>query len=205
MEMHSLLSLLEGFSTGAGLIIAIGAQNVFVLKQGIAKNQVFATALFCAFTDALLISIGVAGLGTLLTSSPILLLISKWGGAAFLAYYGFRSFRAVFTSQSLKLDKKGPQHPGLKQTLLILAALSFLNPHVYIDTVVLLGSLSAQFSGDQRFFFALGAILASFIWFFGMCYGARFLAPLFAKSLSWKILDFLIGCTMWGIALSLIM
>lgn len=205
MEMHSFISLFEGFSTGAGLIIAIGAQNAFVLKQGIAKNQVFATALFCAFTDALLISIGVAGLGTLLTASPILLLISKWGGALFLAYYGFRSFRAVFSSQSLKLDKKGPQHPGLKETLLILAALSFLNPHVYIDTVILLGSISAQFSGENRLFFALGAVLASFIWFFGMCYGARFLAPLFAKPLSWKILDFLIGCTMWAIALSLVL
>lgn len=205
MEPHFLLSLLEGFSTGAGLIIAIGAQNAFVLKQGIAKNQVFATALFCAFTDALLICIGVAGLGTLLTTSPILLLISKWGGALFLAYYGFRSFCAVFSSQSLKLDKKGHQHPSLKKTLLILAALSFLNPHVYIDTVVLLGSISAQFAGESRLFFALGAILASFIWFFGMCYGARFLAPLFAKPLSWKILDIIIGCTMWGIAFSLVL
>lgn len=200
-----LISLLEGFSTGAGLIIAIGGQNAFVLKQGILKNQVFVTAFFCALTDALLISFGVAGLGTILTSIPLLMIISKWGGALFLFYYGCRSFRAVFSSQSLKITRKGPERPSLKETLLLLTALSYLNPHVYIDTVLLLGSISAQFAQKERFFFALGAIIASFLWFFSLCYGARFLAPIFSKPLSWKILDFIVGCVMWGIALSLIL
>lgn len=203
--MSYFFPFLEGCGTGAGLIIAIGAQNAFVLKQGILKNQVFATALFCAVTDAFLISIGVAGFGELLSLNPILLLVAKWGGAAFLFYYGIRSFRSVFSDHTLKINKKGPGHPSLKESILVLCALSFLNPHVYLDTVVLLGTIGAQFEGMNRLFFTLGAISASFIWFFGMCYGARYLAPLFGKPSSWKILDFLIGCIMWGIAISLVL
>ncbi|HQS83620.1 MAG: amino acid transporter [Alphaproteobacteria bacterium 16-39-46] len=197
------LPLLEGFGTGAGLIIAIGAQNAFVLKQGLLKNHVFATALFCALIDALLIAVGVLGFGQVVSQSPLLLNIATWGGAAFLIYYGGRSFYAVFSTQSLDVHTS-TKHPSLKATLLTLSALSFLNPHLYLDTVVLLGSISAQFQENSRLFFALGAILASFLWFFSLSYGARFLAPLFRKPMAWKILDFLIGCTMFGIALSLI-
>lgn len=200
-----LFPFLEGCGTGASLIIAIGAQNAFVLKQGILKNHVFATALFCAITDALLITIGVAGFGELLTLNPILLVIAKWGGAAFLFYYGLRAFWSVFSDHSLKINQKEPALPSLKETILILCALSFLNPHVYLDTVVLLGTIGSQFESVSRVFFTLGAIFASFTWFFGVCYGARYLAPLFSKPASWKVLDFLIGCIMWGIALSLVL
>lgn len=194
----------EGCGTGAGLIIAIGAQNAFVLKQGILKNHVFVTVLICALLDALLISLGVGGFGALLTTNILLLNFAKWGGAGFLFYYGFRSFRAVFKSESLIIES-GPERPTLKSTILITLALTLLNPHVYLDTVVLLGSIGAQFPPSERFFFALGAMVASFIWFFALGYGARYLETFFQKPLSWKILDFLIGCIMWAIALSLLL
>ena len=203
MEEFCLAPFWEGFGTGAGLIMAIGAQNAFVLKQGILKNHVFITVLICAIIDALLICVGVGGVGTLLTTNALLLGVARWGGVAFLGYYGFRSFRSVFKSEALHLDASR-QKPTLKMTLVSVFMFSLLNPHVYLDTVVLLGSISAQFPLEQRLFFALGAMLASFVWFFTMGYGARYLAPLFQKPIAWKILDFLIGCIMWGIALSLV-
>lgn len=203
METSWSLSMLSGFGTGAGLIIAIGAQNAFVLKQGLLRNRVFVTALFCALLDAFLIGIGVGGFGSALASNPFLLTCAKWGGALFLIYYGAKSFYAVFSSHTL--DVHAPQrNPSLKSTLLTLSALSLLNPHVYLDTVVLLGSISAQFQKEERIFFGVGAAFASLVWFFSLCYGARFLAPLFRKPISWKILDFLIGCVMIAIALSLL-
>ena len=194
---------LEGYGTGAGLIIAIGAQNAFVLKQGILKNYVFLTACLCAIFDATLIGFGIGGFGSLIATNALLLLCARWGGSAFLFYYGFKSFRAVFHSASLKLDATR-HRPGLRETIGTLLALAFLNPHAYLDTVVLLGSISAQFQIPERLFFGLGAILASFMWFFTLCYVARFLAPLFRNPLAWKILDFLVGCTMWGIALAVL-
>lgn len=139
-----------------------------------------------------------------MTSNLFLLAIARWVGAAFLFYYGFRSFRSVFKSESLRINI-GPERPDLRMTLATVLALSLLNPHVYLDTVVLLGSIGAQFPVSERLYFAFGAMLASFVWFFGMGYGARYLAPLFQKPMSWKILDFLIGCIMWAIALSLIL
>src|ERR1700722_17080506 len=204
MEGFCIAPFVEGCGTGAGLIIAIGAQNAFVLKQGILKNYVFITVLICAIIDATLICVGVGGFGTILTSSKLLLTIARWGGAAFLIYYGFRSFRAVFKSESLQFESN-PERPDLKMSLVTVLALSLLNPHVYLDTVVLLGSIGAQFPASERLFFALGAILASFVWFFALGYGARYLKPLFQRPLSWKILDFLIGCIMWAIALSLLL
>lgn len=199
-----LTPLVKGFGTGGALIIAIGAQNAFVLKQGILKNHVFATVLICAVTDAALILIGLGGFGKILTSSPFLLELARWGGVAFLLYYGFRSFRAVFKTESLTFALNKKNLPSLKASLTTALALSLLNPHVYLDTVVLLGSIGAQFPAWERPYFALGAILASFSWFFSMGYGARYLGPLFQKSLSWKILDFIIGCIMTILALTLI-
>lgn len=204
MDGFCVAPFMEGCGTGAGLIIAIGAQNAFVLKQGIMKNHVFATVLICAIVDAVLIGIGVGGFGTILTTNWLLLTLARWGGALFLLYYGFRSFRAVFKSEFLKFEGT-PECPDLKMTLGTVVALSILNPHVYLDTVVLLGSIGAQFPPPERLFFALGAILASFIWFFSLGYGSRYLAPLFQKPFAWKILDFLVGCIMWAIALSLLL
>ncbi len=203
MNEFCIVPFLEGCGTGAGLIIAIGAQNAFVLKQGILKNHVFATVFVCALIDSTLISVGVGGFGAILTSNMVLLSLARWGGAAFLIYYGFRSFRAVFKIDSLRLDGSRAR-PDLKMTLVTVLAVCLLNPHVYLDTVVLLGSIGAQFPAPERLFFALGAMLSSFAWFFTIGYGARYLAPLFQKPLAWKILDFLIGCIMWAIALSLL-
>ncbi|MBA3813311.1 MAG: amino acid transporter [Alphaproteobacteria bacterium] len=194
----------EGCGTGAGLIIAIGVQNAFVLKQGILKNYVLVSVVICAFVDAFLISVGVGGFGAILTTNTLLLMLARWGGAAFLLYYGFRSFRAVFKAESLKIEAPR-ERPNLKLTIGMALALSLLNPHVYLDTVVLLGSIGAQFPGPERLFFALGAMAASFVWFFTLGFGARYLTPLFQKPISWKILDFLIGCTMWAIALTLLL
>ena len=204
MKEFCIAPFIEGCGTGAGLIIAIGAQNAFVLKQGILKNYIFITVFICALIDALLICVGVGGFGTILTSNILLLTTARWGGAAFLFYYGFRSFRSVFKTESLHLETSH-EPPSLKVTLTTILALSLLNPHVYLDTVVLLGSIGAQFSLSERPFFALGAIFASFVWFFGLGYGASYLSPFFQKPRSWKILDFLIGCVMWIIALSLVL
>lgn len=185
----------EGCATGAGLIIAIGAQNAFVLKQGIMKNHVFATVFICCLIDAILIALGVGGFGAFLTSSPLLLKVAKWGGVGFLVLYGLRSFWAVLKTESLTVEG-GRERPDLKASILMILAFSLLNPHVYLDAVLLLGSIGAQFPQDERPFFALGAIAVSFVWFFAMGYGARFLAPLFSKPLSWKILDVVTGAIM---------
>ncbi len=187
--------------TCAGLIVSIGAQNAFVLKQGLKGNYLFITALFCVFVDALLITVGVGGMGVILTSSPLLFSITKWGGAAFLFWYGFRSFRSAFRTSSMEVQPDAES--SLREVLLTLAAVSFLNPHVYLDTVMLLGSIGARFEGE-KVYFAIGAIFASILWFFGLCYGARLLAPLFAKPLAWKITDGCIGLMMWSLAFTLL-
>ena len=197
----SFAAFLEGFLTGAGLIIAIGSQNAFVFRQGLKGDHLFITALFCTLADALLIGVGVGGVGEILTSNRYLLLAAKWGGAAFLFWYGLRSFRAIAHTESL--HAKAPESSGRK-LLLTLAALSFLNPHVYLDTVVLLGTIGSQFLLLQRLFFALGAIFASFSWFFGLSYGAQLLSPFLKSPRSWKIIELCIGCIMWGIGFSLL-
>lgn len=189
----------EGCATGAGLIIAIGAQNAFVLKQGIMKNHVLVTAFICVAIDAFLIALGVGGFGAVLTTSPLLLMIAKWGGVIFLVGYGVRSIWGAFKTHTLSIDR-GREKPNLKSSVLMILAFSLLNPHVYLDAVVLLGSIGAQFPEDERPFFALGAIVVSFVWFFSIGYGARFLAPLFAKPLSWKILDVVTGVIMLMLA-----
>ncbi len=200
------LALIEGSSTSAGLLIAIGAQNAYVLKQGILKNYVFTTALFCSVVDAILISIGVGGVGDLISMNRVALYIAAWGGAAYLFWYGFRAFKSSLSSEGLQVSQDNPMvKPSFNQTLLTLAAVSLLNPNVYLDTVVLLGTISSQFCFQDRIYFAIGAIATSFIWFFSITYGARFLAPLFEKPAAWKILDFFIGCIMWSIAASLIL
>ncbi len=195
---------IEGFLTGASLIIAIGAQNAFVLKQGLLCSHVFTIALLSALIDAGFISFGVIGLGYLFTSSDVLMLVARYGGALFLFIYGLRSFRAIFKNEVLHLQKKGRP---LSRTAAITAtlALTFLNPHAYLDAFVLLGSIGGQFEELERPIFALGAITASFVWFFSLAYGARFLAPLFQRPIAWKILDGFIACVMWSLALMLVL
>jgi L-lysine exporter family protein LysE/ArgO len=198
--------LIKGFFIGASLIIGIGAQNAFVLKQGLKKSHVFATALFCFLSDTLLIILGAAGLGELISKNHTLLMIAKWGGATFLFWYGLRAFLAMRHSESLQTNQ-ADNRPGrsLKKCLLTLATLTFLNPHVYLDTVLLLGTIAAQFELKQRAFFTGGAILASLCWFFGLSYGARLLTPLLKSQRSWKVIDLMTGCIMWAIGLSLLL
>jgi L-lysine exporter family protein LysE/ArgO len=193
-------AFIAGFFLGASLIIAIGAQNAFVLRQGLMRRHIFAVALFCAVSDAVLIIAGVAGFGELVRSSPTLLLAVKWGGAAFLAWYSFKAFRRAMSPAALSAAE-GMDRP-LGATLAQAAAFTWLNPHVYLDTVVLLGGISATY-GETRAVFGAGAAVSSFVWFFALAYGARLLAPLFAKPVAWRVLDTGIGIVMALIALKI--
>ncbi len=189
--------------TGAGLIIAIGAQNAFVLRQGLLRRYVFTCALICTACDMVLIAGGVSGMGQLITSHPDLLVFAKWGGALFLTVYGLRSAWAARKTGGLAaIEAAAPTYAAV-----VASALSFslLNPHVYLDTVILLGAIGGQQAGNAKYAFALGAMSASAIWFFGLGYGARLLAPLFAKPIAWQILDGLIAVVMWAIAASLLL
>jgi L-lysine exporter family protein LysE/ArgO len=196
--------LLQGFALGASLIIAIGAQNAFVLRQGLKRVHVFLSASVCTLCDMALIALGVAGLGTLISTNPILTQIATWGGAAFLLYYGLRSFRSALKTNKLEAESALGQPVRVRDTLVTLLAISLLNPHVYLDTVVLVGSIGAHYPGNQRIYFALGAMSASLVWFFSLAYGAVWLAPLFRRPMAWRILDALVGCVMWSIAGTLI-
>jgi len=197
-----LLALFKGLATSAGLIVAIGAQNAFVLTQGLRREYHWPIAGICSFFDALFITLGIAGMGALVSESPTLLSITQWGGALFLGWYGLRSFRAAFQDNSLKSESRGIRN--LTHAILTTLAITLLNPHVYLDTVVLIGSIGGQQAPDERIWFAAGAISFSFIWFFLLSFGARWLAPLFAKPIAWRILDMSVALMMWSIAASLI-
>ena len=197
-----LVPLLQGFGLGAGLVIAIGAQNAFVLRQGLMRRHVFVAAGVCAVCDVALILLGVGGLGTLISEVRILAEVARWGGAAFLFFYGFLSFRSSLRPGRLEAADGAPSG-NLRAAALTALALSLLNPHVYLDTVVLVGSVGAQYPPEERTAFALGASAASVAWFFGLAYGAAWLAPLFRRPVAWRLLDALVGCLMWAIAASL--
>lgn len=197
-----LLTFLKGFGAGSGLIIAIGAQNAFVLSHGVKKNHYIIIPLICAVCDALLIILGITGMGTLIASSKSLSLIAGIGGAGFLFIYGIGSFRSAIKGGGLSVNQKAES--SLKAAVLTTLAVTLLNPHVYLDTVILLGSISSQFKQPGHIFFGAGAVTASFIWFFSLSIGGKMLAPLFIKESSWRILDTLVGITMWVIALSVL-
>ncbi len=205
MITFSFAALFQGLGLGASLIIAIGAQNAFVLRQGLLRQYVFTTACVCTLCDMTLITLGVGGLGTILTAVPILTLIATWGGAAFLLFYGFRSFRSALRPGTLETHKPEGFTERRSKIIAMTLAISLLNPHVYLDTVVLVGSVGAHYPGSERLSFALGAMTASLIWFFGLAYGAAWLTPLFRRQLAWQVLDVLVGCVMWTIAISLVL
>ncbi|OYU48999.1 MAG: amino acid transporter [Rhizobiales bacterium PAR1] len=189
---------LSGFLIGGGLIVAIGAQNAFILKQGIRREHVFALALICSLSDALLIVLGVAGLGAFIERFPALLTGVTLFGIGFLLWYGWLAFRRVLAPEALRLSEEGAVPLG--KAVLTCLTLTFLNPHVYLDTVILVGSLAAPYSGAARLAYTLGAMSASFSWFFALGYGARVLTPLFAKPVAWRILDAIIALVMVSIA-----
>lgn len=193
---------LAGFFLGGGLIVAIGAQNAFVLRLGLLRQHVFAVCLLCAICDAVLIILGIAGLGSLVSNSPLLLNIATYGGALFLFVYGVMAFRRAWSPDAMQMAQQTAMSLGVALSTAL--AFTFLNPHVYLDTVVLVGSISAQYSGQARIAFGVGAVSASIVWFFALGYGARLLAPLFAMPRSWQVLDVLIGCVMWTLATSLL-
>lgn len=197
-------SYIEGFLMGAGLIIAIGAQNAFVLRQGIKGEYRSVVAWICALSDAVLITAGISGMGYLFTQHPLITKCTAFGGALYLAWFSFRSFRSAFKGESMSISSSDSSMTG-KTVILTALALTYLNPHVYLDTVVMLGGFGASRPAELRPFFGAGAASASFIWFFALAYSGRVLEPLFRKEISWKFLDTGIGFVMAYIALSLVL
>lgn len=198
---------LSGLLIGASLIIAIGPQNAFILRQGIKRRHVFISVIIPCISDSLLIIAGVLGFGIVVEKFPSLITAVTWAGAAFLIVYGLKSFQSALRPKTLDHESaKGMlEDGGVKKIAMIIIALTWLNPHVYLDTVILLGSIAASYGDPGRYIFGSGAVIASFIWFFGLGYGARFLAPLFEKPKAWQVLDILIGIIMIGIAFKLIL
>ena len=192
--MNSFNAFFSGFSLGLSLILAIGAQNAFVLKQGIKKQHVFLVCTICALSDAVLIFAGVSGLGYVVERYQVIKTAALWGGFVFLSIYGLRSLYSAF-SASHTLTSGDEEARGAAKTALLTLAFTWLNPHVYLDTALLLGSVSTKFD-ERAGLFGAGAMCASFAFFFSLGYGARFLAPLFQKPAAWKILEFFVGVTM---------
>ncbi|MDP2181163.1 MAG: LysE/ArgO family amino acid transporter [Actinomycetota bacterium] len=201
------LPLLSGFALGASLIIAIGAQNAFVFRQGLRREHTFTVAALCAGIDAALIAAGTGGFGTLVSHFPAITQIAAWGGAAFLAVYGVLALRSAIHPGHLEADDAPTPPPSrtLRATIATTLAVSLLNPHVYLDTIVLLGSLAAQYAMPGRAHFALGAGCASVVWFFSLAFGARLLAPIFERPAAWRVLDLAIAGIMLWIAATLVL
>ncbi|WP_167107594.1 LysE/ArgO family amino acid transporter [Mycobacterium sp. DL592] len=193
--------LLIGFVTAMTLIAAIGAQNAFVLRQGIRGEHVLAVVSVCAISDLLLITAGIAGVGALITAHPQTVTIAKFGGAAFLFGYGALAVRRALRPSTMTATPDGPAR--LISVLLTCLALTFLNPHVYLDTVVLLGTIANEHA-QGRWLFGVGAASASLVWFTTLGFGARRLAGLFATPVTWRILDGVIAATMIGLGISLV-
>ena len=189
---------IHGFILSASLIVAIGVQNAFVLRQGLRQEHVFAVASLCFFFDTLFIFIGVGGLGSIISQNPRLSQYVVWGGCAFLVFYGLRSLRAAFTEKHKLAPQAAVQARSntLREVIIATVGFSILNPHVYLDTIVLIGGLAARYDKTGKILFALGASSASLVWFFALAYGAAQLAPVFRKPSAWRTLDFIIGCTM---------
>lgn len=195
-------SFFPGFFLSLSLILAIGAQNAFVLRQGLRRLHVFWVCLTCAACDAILIAAGIAGFGALAQAVPWFEPLMRYGGAAFLIWYGWQNARSAWKGGAV-LDVAGENTQSLRAAILTVLALTWLNPHVYLDTVVLIGSISSQY--PDRMAFGVGAVLASFTFFFSLGYGARLLAPLFANPRAWQVLDGIIALTMWAIAFKLLL
>lgn len=191
-----------GFLTAFSLILAIGAQNAFILRQGLLRSHVFILCLFCAVSDAILIAAGVAGFGAVVELYPSLPVVMSLAGAAFLFVYGAMRFWAAWRGDyAMELAGEGM---ALRPALGIVFACTWLNPHVYLDTLALIGAVSTQYLGSEKLVFGIAAATASFVFFFGLGYGARLLAPIMQTPSTWRVLDVLIGAVMWMIAVGLL-
>lgn len=199
-----LSAYLAGLSMGLSLIVAIGAQNAFVLRQGLRHEHVFWVALTCASSDAVLITVGVAGFGRMAVALPWLDPVMRYGGAAFLLAYGARSLRSALRGTGALEVSEGAVAEPLGRVLAACLAITWLNPHVYLDTVVLLGSVAVQFPGS-RVAFGAGAVTGSFLFFFALAYGAKRLRPVFARPVAWRILEGVIAAIMATIAVTLVL
>ena len=195
-----MIALIPGFFTGLSLIVAIGAQNAFVIKQGLLRQHVLLIVAICAVSDAALIFLGIGGLGALVQSNTSVLEVIRWFGVLYLTWFGIKSIRSALTNQSLVASESGTT--SAKEIATTVLALTFLNPHVYLDTVILLGSVGNQFNED-RWFFAVGASVASFAWFSTIGFGARAASKYMSKPIFWKILDSAIAVVMFTIAITL--
>ncbi|MGO2521541.1 MAG: LysE/ArgO family amino acid transporter [Microbacterium sp.] len=204
-----MLSFLAGLGLGLSLIVAIGAQNVFILRQGIRREHVFAVVVICALSDAVLIVVGVAGLGYLLESMPWLVDVARWFGAAFLLGYGLLAARRAWrgAGEALRVSNSdradAAESSRLIPVIFTVLALTWLNPHVYLDTVLMLGSIAAT-HGEERWLFAAGAVVASIVWFVALGYGARHLGRWLNTPRAWRMLDGIIAVIMILIAVSLV-
>lgn len=198
-----LSAILAGLLSGAALIIAIGAQNAFVLRQGIRREHVLPIVLVCALSDAVLIALGVAGIGTLVTAAPVVLEIVRWAGAAFLLGYAIFAARRAIRPKALVAG--AGETTTMVTAVLTAVALTWLNPHVYLDTVLLLGSLSTAHGDEGRWWFAAGAILASVVWFTALGFGARLLRRVFERPGAWRVLDLSIAAVMLVLAIRLVL
>ena len=200
-KVPAILAVTSGFLTGLTLIIAIGAQNAFVLRQGLRRDYIFMVVLFAALSDALLVFTGILGLGQLIVSVPYLLEILRFAGAAYLLWFAYGAVRRAIYPEVLVPGEKVVSSRW--KVLATIAALTYLNPHVYIDTVLLLGTIGNQF-GDDRLLFGLGAAVASFTWFFSLGYLATTLSAFVGNKMFWRVFESLVAVVMIGIALTLI-
>ncbi len=199
--MGVLDALAAGLLTGLSLIVAIGAQNAFVLRQGMLRQSVGPVVVICSASDLVLIAAGVAGIGAIVQHAPTALTVVRWLGVVFLTAYGVRSlWRARHAGA---LTAAGAEAPRLRGAVVQATALTWLNPHVYLDTVLLLGSIAAHHGPTGKWWFAVGAGAGSILWFTGLGYGARLLSPVLARPRAWQVLDVLIGLTMLTIAFQL--
>lgn len=192
-----------GMAMGLSLIVAIGAQNAFVLRQGLRNEHVFAVALICALSDAILIVVGVTGFGKITAWVPWIDPAMRWGGAVFLFWYGAKSLRSALRSTEALTSESSTQKADFGKVMLACLAFTWLNPHVYLDTVALLGTISTQFPGSEASF-AAGAMAGSFLFFFSLAYGATKLGPIFARPAAWRSLEAIIAVVMWTIAFKLV-
>ena len=195
-----MIALVPGLLTGLSLIIAIGAQNAFVIRQGLSRSNVLLVVLICAASDALLIFLGTGGLGTLIQSKPDLLELIRWFGVLYLTWFGAKAMRSVLSNQSLEVGEGTTS--SKKAAILSVLGFTFLNPHVYLDTVILLGSIANQFEED-RWFFALGASIGSLLWFSAIGFGAKAASRFMSRPIFWKILDSIIAVVMFSVAIFL--
>lgn len=198
--MRVLSTLVTGLLTGMSLIVAIGAQNAFVLRQGVRREHVAVVVAICALSDLALIAAGTVGIGTIVTRAPIVLTILRWGGVAYLLWFAFGCFRNAVRPG--ELHESAEEVSALRKVVLTTLALTWLNPHVYLDTVLMLGNLANQ-HGRQRWWFSAGAGLGSIIWFTALGFGARALAGPLGRASTWRVIDALIGVVMVAMAAKL--